>query len=357
MGGGERQVFALVAGSAARGIAASLAARDGGELLARARRDGLDARPLRVRIAYDPLAVAALSRWLRAERFDVVHLHDGGAASVGVAAAARARVPAIVHRRIASPLRRGILSRWKYAPRRVARFVAVSEAVAEVLARGGIPREKIAVVPSGVDLTRLEALVAGRRDRTAQARETCAPGTRVPGAPVLGTVSKLAPKKGVDVVLRAFARVGAAIPEARLRVVGEGPERADLESSARELGIAERVELLGAAEDGAAAIAGFDLLLFGSRLEGSPGVVREAMALGTPVVALDAPGTVEVLGGTGEIAADPVEMAERALALLRDPLRARALAESARERVRRLYSMEAMVDATIALAREVAGRR
>ncbi|MBL8692850.1 MAG: glycosyltransferase [Planctomycetes bacterium] len=351
MGGGEKQLLALVAGSASRGVEAHLLARARGKCLAAALAAGLRAEPLRAAFAYDPIAIARLTRRLRHERYDVVHLHDGGAASLGTAAAEMAGVPAIVHRRIASPLRRNALTRWKYDGRRVARFVAVSEVVAAVLAEGGVPRERIAVVPSGVDLRRLDGL-----SREAARRALEAPPDQI----LVGTIGKLAAKKGVDTVLRAFSHLGRELPSARCVVIGDGPDSAALRALAASLPCGERVAFLGERPDAATLLAGIDLFLFGSELEGAPGVVREAMALRVPVAAVDAPGTVEVLGETGSIVrrGDDDGLAHAALAALRRPIAERdAAVAAARARIEARYSIDSMIDGTIAVARAVVTER
>ncbi len=344
LGGGERQVLALVEGSRRRGVDAHLVARTAGACLRAAEERGIPVRGIAPAFAWDPRTIATLARRLRADRFDAVHLHDGAAASLGVAAARLARVPAILHRRIASPLRNGLLSRWKHAPHRVALFVAVSESAASALRESGIPADRIAVVPSGVDVARLDALPRGAgRALLPDADE----GLR------LGTVGKLAPKKGLDVVLRAFARIVERRPGARLLVVGDGPERGALEALARDLGVAGRTVFAGVHADAAALVADLDLFLFASEREGSPGAVREAMALRVPVVAADASGTVEVLGETGCIVprGDAPALAEAALALLDDAGRRKALVTAARARVVERSSMDAMVERTLAVTR------
>ncbi|HKE02262.1 MAG TPA: glycosyltransferase, partial [Planctomycetota bacterium] len=288
LGGGEKQVLALVEGSRKRGVDARLVALRDGPCFRAARERALPVEGIKPFFRYDPISIARLSRWIERDEPHVVHLHDGGAAAIGVSAANATGVPAIVHRRIASPFRRGWLSGWKRDPSRVARFIAVSEVVASVLREAGIPERAIAVVPSGIDVAALAST------RPSPDLERLAPSS-----PRIATVAKLAPKKGVDVVLEAFARIAREIPEARLLVVGEGPEEAALRAKATGLGLEGRAVFTGSRSDVPAIVAGLDLFLFGSEREGSPGAVREAMALGVPVVAVAAPGTVEVLGDAG----------------------------------------------------------
>lgn len=350
LGGGERQVLALLTQSAARGVEAELLTTAGAALEPLARDAGIAVHRLTRRFAYDPVAIVRAARLLRKRAASVLHVHDGSAASIGVFAARRAGVPVLVHRRVASPLRTNPLTRAKYSPARVARYVAVSEVVAAVLRAAGIPAEKIRVVPSGVDLSRLRTLArgAGRAALPPQLR-----GSR----PLLGTVGKLAPKKGMEDVLRAFARIRRAHGDAALLVVGGGPDECSLRGLANELGIAAWTQFTGSVPDAAPLVADLDAFLFASALEGSPGVLREAMALGVPIVTVDTPGCVEVVADTAVTTprGDPTALAEGAIQLLADAERRERLRKAASERVAARFSLESMVAATLEVAREAAG--
>lgn len=342
LGGGERQVLALVEGSRARGVDARLMARAGGALFAAAQERRLAPRSLKLFFSYDPFAIREIANYLKTEKIDILHLHDGAAASVGVAAARASKVPAVVHRRIASPPRKTLFTKLKYNEKRVARFIVVSEVVKNVLIDFSIPSEKISIVPSGLDLEQIDKIIK----------------TPPAGVRELGTIGKLAPKKGIDVVLRAFARIVTKIPEARLTIVGDGPDREILISLARSLNIQNSVAFAGARQDGAAILANWNLLLFASELEGSPGVLREAMALRVPIVSVDAPGSVEVLGGTGIVVSrgDDAALADAAVELLNNTKKRGELTAAARERVVQHFSIGAMVEGTLAVARAVLER-
>jgi hypothetical protein len=132
MGGGQWQVLRLVRGLAARGDKPMLLARKDGELLRRARGEGLPADEFR------------LAGW---PKTDLVHAHDGRSHAV---AAAYRRAPLVVARRVAYPIRTGLFSRLKY--RRADRYIAVSRYVAGMLVGSGVPAEKIHVVYDGVPL-------------------------------------------------------------------------------------------------------------------------------------------------------------------------------------------------------------
>ena len=135
MRGGQWQVVHLLHGLAAQGHNATLLARPGSALLDRALTENLDARPLHLR---DLIRLAP--------SFDLVHAHDARSHSL----ASLLRTPLIVSRRVAFPPHHSLLSRWKYS--RPAHYIAVSNYVKTVLAKSGIPGDRISVVYDGVPL-------------------------------------------------------------------------------------------------------------------------------------------------------------------------------------------------------------
>lgn len=148
-----------------------------------------------------------------------------------------------------------------------------------------------------------------------RAAEPCAHPWLADGhsVPVLVGMGRLAPQKDFATLLRAFARVRARGP-ARLLILGEGDGREPLLHLARELGVAEDVELAGYQENPYAWLARADVFVLSSAWEGLPTVLIEAMALGVPVVSTDCPtGPAEILdgGARGELVpvGDPESLA------------------------------------------------
>jgi glycosyltransferase involved in cell wall biosynthesis len=121
-------------------------------------------------------------------------------------------------------------------------------------------------------------------------RSQAGPPRELPGSPRLLAVGRLFPQKGFDLLLRALPRVLEERPEARLTIVGEGPQRKELESLRDELSIADYVHFAGFQDDPFAWMVGCDLLVSASRYEGFANTTLEAMALGIPVVGTDGPG-------------------------------------------------------------------
>ncbi|MEE3326197.1 MAG: glycosyltransferase [Myxococcota bacterium] len=158
-------------------------------------------------------------------------------------------------------------------------------------------------------------------------------------APLLATHARMSEQKGLDTLLRAFARVRERYPGARLRIVGDGPERASLEALAHELGVVSACEFPGFLSDPLAAIEEADLYVLSSRWEGLPNSLLEAIGVGLPVVSTRCPtGPDEILleGEVGRlIAVDDVEAMSREIVdLLSDDALREGFARKSRERAK-----------------------
>jgi glycosyltransferase involved in cell wall biosynthesis len=281
-------------------------------------------------------AVERVRDLVRETRADVVHAHGFKADIYAYLALRGAGVPLV------STCHTWYDTDWmvrlygaldRFVLRRYARVVAVSYEVKRRLLKAGVREERIRIVRNGINLRPFEAAKASLHGEFGEAM-------------IVGLVGRLAWEKGVDVFLRAAARVLAEFPEVRFVVVGDGPDREKLEGLIGELGIAARVAMLGRRDDMAGVYASLDVMVSASRQEGLPMAILEGMASGRAMVAT-AVGEVPKLvvdGKTGVlVAAEDVEALTAGIAgLLRDKERRARLGAAARERVRAEYSAERM---------------
>jgi glycosyltransferase involved in cell wall biosynthesis len=203
------------------------------------------------------------------------------------------------------------------------RVVAISNGVADGLARNfGLSRDRMRVVHNPVDVARI-----------------CRRAQETDGAPFpsrfIVACGRLHRQKGFDLLLRAFAALDEA--DLALAILGDGPERGDLEALARELGLGARLMMPGFVENPWAWIARAAAFVLPSRWEGFASVLVEAMACGTPVVAADCDfGPREIVrdGETGLLArADDAESLASAIRrLLSDPALGQRLVVRGRRR-------------------------
>jgi 1,2-diacylglycerol 3-alpha-glucosyltransferase len=187
----------------------------------------------------------------------------------------------------------------------------------------------VTVVPTPVDLSQYHRLEP-QRVRAALGLED---------AELLLYVGRLAEEKNVDFLLRAFARIAAERPQATLVLVGKGPRDHSLQNLAQKLGLGERVIFAGAVPHSEVPhyAAAADLFVFPSQSETQGLVLIEAMAAGTPVVAVEALSSVDVLaeGGGLLVPAQEDAFTSAVAALLADEPRRRAIGEQAARAVKR----------------------
>jgi len=347
--GGEVQVFLLMEGLRERGFRNLLVCPPGCAAEREARARGFEVAPVHMRNDLDLPAVVVLARVFSRERVDLVHLHTGRATWLGGLAAALGGRPAITTRRMDRRVRRGLRTRWIYR-RLVRRAAAISPAVARALEDGGVPRERVVVIPSSVDP---EAVRPTRSREEMRAALDVAPGTSL-----LLTLASLVPRKGIDVLLAALAEPELAEADLTLCVAGDGPERAALERRAAEL--THDVRFLGRRDDGADLLAACDVFVLPSRREGLGVAALEALAAGRPVVASRVGGLAETVrdGETGLVVepGDAGALATALARLARDPELGGRLGAEGAARVAEQHAPARMVAAYVALYAEVLGR-
>jgi glycosyltransferase involved in cell wall biosynthesis len=151
-------------------------------------------------------------------------------------------------------------------------------------------KRKLILIQNGVDLKEIDAILHA---------EDTEVDRHVSDEFKVGYVGQLIPRKGLDVLLRAFARLKHA--RKRLFIVGDGPQKAELESLAESLGEKQAIEFLGFRPDRIRLMRDWQAFVLPSSLEGIPRCLLEAMASGVPIVASDIPGCRELIkpGDTG----------------------------------------------------------
>ncbi len=266
--------------------------------------------------------------------------------------------------------------------RNVDHLVCVSQSVANQAKRLGVPPTRISVIPNGVDtsLFAYEPTPARRNEPATEPGElatttsepavaavepTVEPAVQRPRLakveerrPTLLAVGRLDPQKGFDWLLQDARRLLDALPQFRLEIVGEGPERPVLAERIAAAGLQGRIELVGWQNDIPCRLRTATLVLIPSRWEGMPNVLLEAMASGRAVVATRVEGVEELLGP--EMAAQSTEVLnlrgfiDRAIELARDPITRDRLGAVNAQRVREQFSIDAMVDAYVALYQRLA---
>jgi len=294
-----------------------------------------------------PRYLWAMWRTLRREGITALHLHHHGALVLCGPPAALAGIAHVVM------TEHGLQSLEAYpAARRLARFfghyasdiTVVEPGQAEYFHRTlKVSRAKLHCIANGVlpTVDREPARALGR------ARLGLDPATFV-----FGYVGRLDPVKDLGTLLAAFARLPPGVAGLHLCLIGEGSERASLETRAAQLGIAPRVRFCGSRSDVTEVLTALDSLVLSSRSEGLPMVLLEAMAASVPCIATAVGGIPGLLADERGLLVppgDPAALAAAMTALRSDPALGQRLAQRARAHVRERYALEPIVDRYLTL--------
>ena len=256
---------------------------------------GIDVVPMDLRSELNPLVIGRLAWLVLTRSVDIVHAHRAHAHSLGLLAAAVTRRPFVLSRRVSFRPKDNVGSRLKYRSRAVARIVAVSRAVKDVLVDFGVPTNRIDVVYSGSDPSVYRAGRDGGRVR----REL---GIAEDAALVGKVANFYRGWKGHDTFLAAASEVLEREPRARFLLVGHETDGAKMRAMVEQAGLAGSVSLAGYRTDVPDVLAALDVSVNSPRAgEGLSGAVRESLAAGVPVVATDVGGNRELVvdGETG----------------------------------------------------------
>lgn len=191
--------------------------------------------------------------------------------------------------------------RHRVARRSTTRAIALTESGKQSLTEQGLHPERVSVIRNG-----LPDPGAPTPERRAEARAKLWPDL-APDTPVLAYIGRLAAQKEPELLLESVKIATMLLPSLRVALVGDGPERAQLERLSQAMGLSQAVKWLGWRDDAQALLYGCDCLILPSSYEGMPLVLIEAMASGVPVVARRVSGLDEVVddGVTGYLVRAP----------------------------------------------------
>jgi len=312
---------------------------------------GVSVAPLEIASRLDAAALQRIRAELGSRRYDILHLFNNKTVFHGLIAARGYSAKIVVYRGIVGNV--SVLSpfSWfRYLNPRVDRIVCVAEAVRRYflelrLLGWSLPPRKVVTIYKGHDL-------AWYQDRPADLGAFGIP----PGAFTICCVANWRPRKGVEVLIEAFARLPSDAP-IHLALVG------DMRNAALEKRIAshpyrERIHVVGVRSDAPAVAAACDAAVLPAlRREGLPKTVIEAMAYGVPTIVTDVGGSPELVendvSGIVVPPGDAEAIAAAILGLWRQPERARSLGRRGQQRIEHDFSIRTTIARTAALYREL----
>ena len=339
-GGQEIRVLEESSGLASRGHDVTILCEEAAPLYVEAKKRGLDVYGLPIgRKSFR--GVLAMYRWLRSNPVDVINTHsstDTWLAAIACAILGNSSPPIVRTRHISAPVPSNGMTRWLYTSA-TRHIVTTGEALRQQLvSENGFPGSMITSVPTGIDSARF---VPG--DRSAAKKILGLD----PAVCYLGIVATLRSWKGHLYLLDAFARL--SLPQWRLLIVGDGPMREPILAKVVELGLGERIRMVGQQqkpEDWLRAMEIFCLPSYAN--EGVPQAIVQAMLTGLPIVSTPIGAIPEAVsdGETGLLVSprDSLALAAAIERLAADPALALRLGSAARAKAERSFSYEAMID-------------
>ncbi len=285
-----------------------------------------------------------LKAHFQSKGYDVVHTHNAYPHLYGTIAARAARVPVIVNTRHGQHIGHGWKSRFlsRMAGYWSHRLIAVSDdAAALSIYPDGLPPSKVVRIWNGIDVSDFEFRGSS-------------------GRPLAVTVARLAPEKDIATAIEAIAIAVRAVPELRLRIIGDGELRSTLEQLVVRRNIEHHVEFLGERRDIPELLAECGFYVSSSLSEGISLTILEAMAVGLPVVATDVGGNREIVHqpdlGLLVPKADPARLAQAMIDMCQHRDRWGSMGRACRQRVVAHFDIRHMVSQYESLYRELLGQ-
>jgi glycosyltransferase involved in cell wall biosynthesis len=349
VGGAQSHVVHLAEAQAARGHEVSVIAGTDGWALERLRRSNITTIVVpALRHAPHPVAdlqaLGSLRRHIRSIRPGIVHCHSSKAGLLGRVAARLTGVPAVY-----------TAHGWPFQP--AAPVMQRLASRAGETAAGWIGGEVICLTQAEFQLARSAHVCPGRRLHVIPLGLPDAAAPRADSSDDAAVrvimVARFAPPKDQAGLVKALGRI--ADERWHLVLVGDGPERRQVQTLAEQVGVADRIDFLGARDGVNSLLASADIAVLWSRYEGMPLAVLEALRLGVPVVASDLPGVRAILGASnGGVVAATDEALSNELRRLIGSSGARAeMGAAGRRHFEEHFTLETMVDAIEGLYRSI----
>ncbi len=272
---------------------------------------------------------------------DIIHTHTWGTVLEGYAAAKLARIPFIVHGEHGSiqtkPVNKIVQNcLWRLFDQ----VLSISSNHADLLSQEiGFPRQGIHVIKNGVATEKFRP--GASKNKLLKLLSLESKGV------IFCTAGRLEPVKNQSLLIKAFAKISVANPDARLVIVGDGPLRQDLEQEAEDCAVQDKVFFLGRRSDVNEILKEIDVYILPSFSEGMSNTILEAMSSGKPVIATNVGGNPELVlpDKTGFlIPSDNIDSLVRAMQSFIDhPELIHKFGDSGRKRTIKYFSIHAFV--------------
>jgi glycosyltransferase involved in cell wall biosynthesis len=297
----------------------------------------------RCRNGYDILAIRAVYSFLFSNQFDIIHNHVRAILTNLGLLVMRPRPALVYHEHGGTLLGGSPKDRLFYMT--LAHyfdiFIAIHKDMAQHMTRiAGVPAKKIDIIENAVDICAFVPPIKAKQKSVA-----------IKNHMTIGTVARLVPEKDFELFLNTARIVIKKRPDIQFVIVGDGPLRANLINASNDPKLKGRIVVLGATSDVPSILRSFDLFLFTSKIESFGMTLIESLACGVPVVGVlpEAGGAIDLLRTLPGVSLleqrIPEQLANRVIALLKDPKQLSELGKTGREHVVKHYAMENWIKA------------
>lgn len=357
LAGGETYLITLIEHSP--GVTHSVVCKKGSGLAGALRGRGIETMEVDFSLSDRRRLIRCVEDYCRGQKTTLIHAHGFFSSWLALRAGSRTGLPVVVtvHNRLEDAVhkRRGLRAAFElWARRRMARrlwpraeaVTAVSQGVRDSMCRAGIAANAITVVYNGVDVDQVNQAAVGQLPKGLSS---------IFESPIIGTVARLEPFKGLENVLAVAAATRHSEPDLKFVVVGDGSERQGLMRTIKKQGLADRVKLLGYIDQPALVVRHFLAYFMSSPHEGINRAALEAAALGVPLILSPNRPEAFIDGVSAFIAAasKPEEVAAKIATIRRSPELVMSVSQGGSAVVDKTFSAQAMATAVLNVYRRV----
>lgn len=347
--GGQQQAAYLLAGLHRLEYGTALICPPGAAMESYCRSHSLPCHPIAMHGEIDIRAGYQIASLCKKRQFAIAHLHSAHALALGLwAKLFYPELRLVAVRRVDFHLRKNPISRYKYSTRRLDKIVCISRGIRNVMRLDGLPESKLVTIHSGVDLKKFEDVTPPLDFK----KRLGIPENHI----LVGTVAAIAGHKDYPNLLHAAKKILQCTDNISFCAVGDGPDKKEIHTLARRLGLGSRFVFTGFRNDVGIFLKSFDIFVLSSYLEGLGTSILDAQGVGLPVVACNTGGIPEaVLDNENGLLVPPRDsraLSEAILKMANDEQMRLKFGCRAKETVE-AFSIDITVQKNIALYREL----
>ncbi|MFZ1291948.1 MAG: glycosyltransferase family 4 protein [Melioribacteraceae bacterium] len=286
--GGQQQVLYLHEGLIKRGIFSLLICNKSSELKNKCLKKKLPYIELNIFGELDIFAAKKISNICKRESIDILQSHSAHSQTIClISKIFYSKVKLIAVRRVDFPIRKNILSKIKYTNHNIDKIVCISDFIKQVMKNDGVDENKLLSIRSGTDIHKFDNISFDISLRDSLGINS--------NSFIIGTVAAFAGHKDYPNLLRAFKIVNEKYENVKLCVVGDGPNKNEIENYAKELDIFYKIIFVGFQNEIGKYLRMFDLFVLSSKKEGLGTSIIDAMSIGLPIIATNTGGIPELV--------------------------------------------------------------